>query len=323
MLNRGLVVVCDRAWSRDDVSIRSDDLEFTSQVYFNALQGALHRISDRVAVYESPKAFIDNIRSHRNDVVFTAIWSGRRSRNRKSLLPSICESYGISYVGADSYVQTVCQDKYLTKLLCSDYNIEIPRGRLIDSLSNLNELSLLDKYPVIVKPSMEGSSIGISDDSIADSLEDAILKTRRIIEDFHPLLVEEYVDGCEVSICLAGHSNDIFLCEAVELIVDGETDFHHQIWGLESKKGGKAKCDRRIVTNQIDESVLREAKRLFSDLGKVDYMRIDGRMYEGRFHLIELTPDCSLHPACFMAKAFEARGMNYDEMVEALASIGL
>lgn len=52
-------------------------------------------------------------------------------------------------------------------------------------------------------------------------------------------------------------------------------------------------------------------------------MRIDGRMYEGRFHLIELTPDCSLHPACFMAKAFEARGMNYDEMVEALASIGL
>ena len=54
MLNRGLVVVCDRAWSRDDVSIRSDDLEFTSQVYFNALQGALHRISDRVAVYESP-----------------------------------------------------------------------------------------------------------------------------------------------------------------------------------------------------------------------------------------------------------------------------
>lgn len=77
------------------------------------------------------------------------------------------------------------------------------------------------------------------------------------------------------------------------------------------------------MTNEIDESVLREAKRLFSDLGKVDYMRIDGRMYEGRFHLIELTPDCSLHPACFMAKAFEARGMNYDEMVETLASIGL
>ena len=50
--------------------------------------------------YNTLKEFIDNVRQHKHDLVFT-IYGGRRSGKRMALVPAICESYGIKFVGAD------------------------------------------------------------------------------------------------------------------------------------------------------------------------------------------------------------------------------
>ena len=321
-MNHGLVLVCDRIESRSGIDIHTNTLEYTSTTYFDALKESLCKISDSVSIYSSPKDFIDNIQMHSNDIVLSAIWSGTASRNRKSLVAAVCEAYGISYVGADAYVQSVCQDKALSKTLCADYAIEIPEGYLVEEKDRTDVLRLLH-YPVIIKPNLEGSSIGISNDSIADSYEEAVEKLGRIIPVFAPVLVEEYVDGREISICLAGSQDNVRICEAVQLIVDGKDDFHHEVWGFESKKGGASKCGRKIITDDINPDILDEALKIFTDLGKVDYMRIDGRLHEGRFHLIELTPDCSLHPDCFMSTAFKSNGYSYRGMVEELIDIAV
>ena len=44
-------------------------------------------------------------------------------------------------------------------------------------------------------------------------------------------------------------------------------------------------------------------------------MRIDGKILNDEFYLIEYTPDCSLHPECFMRKAFEKNNRTYAEML--------
>lgn len=321
-LNRNVVLICDRVKDREGINILSNNLEFTSNTYFSAISGALERNCPKVYYYESLDTFINNIKIHKNDIVISAIWSGTKSRNRKALIASICEAYNITYLGADAYVQSLCQDKQLCKSLFDKSIIKVPAGVLFEKESmclDFDSLHFLN-FPIIIKPNLEGSSIGISDESIADNHEQAIANINKIITDFSPVLAEEYIPGQEIAICCAGR-NSIELIEAVELRINDQNYFEHKIWGYESKKGGKSKVTRKVVTDQIPSEIIEASKELFLSLGKVDYMRIDGRLYNDNFYLIELTPDCSLHPECFMYEAFKHNGYSYDEMICALLNL--
>lgn len=318
--SHNVVLICDRVFNRDGINIYSDNLEFTSDTYYNAISTALKKCSPYAYFYEKPSDFMDNIYKHKDDIVVSAIWSGTKSRNRKSLIAAICEAHNIKYIGADAYVQSICQDKQLSKIFVESTCIKAPRGTLF-SPDHL-EFERLDflNFPIIIKPNLEGSSIGISDDSIADTKDKAIHYIKRIVNIFPSVLAEEYIPGREISICCVG-KNTIDLMEAVELQIDGKNYFVKQIWGFESKKGGQHKITRNVVTSQMPQSVLHAAKDIFLSLGKVDYMRIDGRLYQDQFYLIEFTPDCSLHPHCFMYEAFKHNGYSYNEMIAALVNL--
>lgn len=318
--NRNVVLICDRVNDRNGINILSDNLEFTSNTYFNALSNALEQICTYVYYYENLDSFIDHIQLHKNDIVISAIWSGTKSRNRKALIASICEAYGIAYLGADAYVQTICQDKQLSKKLLDDSIIKVPKGVLFEKGDNNYDLLDILKFPLIIKPNIEGSSIGISDKSIADNKEEAIHNINKIINNFSPVLAEEYIPGKEISICCAGNNN-IEIVEAVELQIDGNNYFGHSVWGYESKKGGKCEVTRKVITKNFPSDIIDAAKKLFLSLGKVDYMRIDGRLYNNDFYLIELTPDCSLHPQCFMYEAFKYNGYSYNDMIYILLNL--
>lgn len=319
MSKNNIVLICDLVENRNGVTINTNNLEFTSPRYFSTIMSSLREIAENVYHYEDPQDFIDNIDKHKNDIVISAIWSGTDSRNRKSLIPAICETYGIKYVGADAFVQNLCQDKALTKLYCKQYDICIPNGILVSKKTDIELLKTLN-YPVIIKPNAEGSSIGISDNSIADNFDDAAQKTLNVLNYFPQILVEEYVDGIEVAICCVGKPDQIELCEVVALEINGERFLKHQIWGYESKKCGASTVNRKVITKDTNENIIREAKKIFSSLGKVDYMRIDGRILNDKFYLIELTPDCSLHPDCFMFKAFAEQGLTYTDMMKTIIS---
>lgn len=313
-LSQNIVLICDRVQSREGINIFSNNLEFTSNTYFNAISTALEKNANKVYYYETLDQFLNNIYKHKKDIVISAIWSGTKSRNRKALIASICEAYDITYLGADTYVQSVCQDKQLCKSLLDNSIIKVPKGLLFEQNSKNYEALNFLKFPVIIKPNLEGSSIGISDNSISDTFAEAVANIDRIINNFSPILAEEYIPGREISICCVGR-NKIELIEAVELQIDNENYFEHRVWGYESKKGGSCNVSRKVVTSEIPIPIIEAAKELFLSLGKVDYMRIDGRLYNDNFYLIELTPDCSLHPDCFMYEAFKYNGYSYDEMI--------
>lgn len=309
----GIVLICDRVSSRKGVNIFTTNLEFTSDVYFNALHSAAKELTDKVTVYQSPSEFEKNIQKHIDDIIFTAIWSGELSRNRKAILPAICEANGLIYVGADAYVQSISQDKDLSKLHAQQFGMKSANGIRVTCEQDLDLLQTL-KYPVVVKPNFEGSSIGISDDSLKYTFNEAVELTKKLLPQFKCILVEEYIGGTEVAICIAGSAQEICLCEVVALQIDGNFE-GDRIWGYESKKCSKATIDREIITNSVSPQILDNAIRIFKSFGKVDYMRIDGKIFNNEFYLIEYTPDCSLHPDCFMRKAFAQNGLSYSDML--------
>ena len=222
MITRSLVFIADRITDHANATLESRSLEMLADTYFHQVQTALNKIAPSVTYYPSPDAFLDNITSHKNDIVLS-LWSGAHSRSRRAIVPSICEAYGIAYIGADPYIQTVCADKHLSKTLCSAYGIKTAEDVVLSSEYEFPMLRSL-QFPVVVKPNFEGS------------YSDAVTVCKRLLPHFKQLLVEEYIAGEEVSVCVAGVGQKLDAFQVVRVAVNNKTFFEHDILGAETKK---------------------------------------------------------------------------------------
>lgn len=311
-----LVLIADKYQPEEQIDITNAHLECANNEYFDDIYNVLSKISPNLIYYPSPIEFLDNIACHKSDVVIS-IWSGSSNINRKVFVPSICEAYGIRYLGADPYVQFTCQDKALSKYIAKQYGIDSAEGILIrseDELCNIDSLN----FPVIVKPNYEGGSIGISEKNVCFNASEACKLAKDLLNIFHEaVLIEEYLFGHEVCVTVAGKNGYIDVLEADEIIIQNK---EYPVFGYESKKAHKIKTIRRPATDLISEIDRMSFIKLFLNLGKVDVMRIDGKIQNGKFKLIELSPDIHLGKKASTAYAFLLAGYSYQQMFEKLIS---
>lgn len=316
MLTKNVVLIADRIATHKNANIFSKDLEVVDDTYFAPMYKAINEIAPSVKHYDSPQKFIDNISLHTNDVVLS-VWSGINSRNRRILVPAICESKNIAYVGADSYLQAICQDKDTSKLFARKYGISSPMGTLIYCKEDLNKLQDYH-YPIIIKPNFEGGSIGIFNRNLVDNFEDAIYLGKELMQSYCPLLVEEYIEGEEISYCIVGVQDKIDLFEAIRQYINGETFIKHAIMGAENKKLNDYEQLWDCVTDSVSDDYKNYLINFYNHLGKTELIRIDGRLNKNGFYLLELSTDVGLSPASTMTQAFESAGYSYQEMFEIL-----
>lgn len=311
-----IILIADRYEEEKNIDITNTFLECANDEYFHDIYTVLSEIDSNLIYYSSPAEFLNNITKHKNDIVIS-IWSGSSNLNRKIIVPSICEAYGIRYLGADPYVQFICQDKALAKYIAKQYGICSANSVLVRHESELNKIGKLN-FPVIVKPNYEGGSIGISDKSICFTETEAQKLTRTLLSFFHEaVLIEEYLTGHEVCVTIAGNNKNIDVLQADEIIVDNNA---YPVFGFESKKAHSVKTSRKPATKLISTVDRDHFVKLFTDLGKVDVMRIDGKIEHGEFKLIELSPDTHLGKSASTAYAFGLAGYTYRQMFELLIS---
>lgn len=321
MIDKELVFIADRVTDHKRPAHSDRNLEKLANGYFASMMNALNVIASSVTHYASPAEFMDHITKHSNSLVLS-LWSGEKSRNRRALVPSICEAYGIPYVGADSYIQTICADKHLAKVFCRQYGIETTSDVVISSSNDFPILKTL-KYPAVVKPNFEGGSIGILSKNLVDSCGEAMELCTQLLPHFQQLLVEEYVAGEELSVCIAGSGNHIDVFEVIRIVVDGRNFFSHEIYSAETKKGEAASIRREVISEHFPLEIHNRLLALYRGLGKVDMIRIDGRLNNGVFSVIELTPDCNLSPGSSMSLAFRHAGYTHEQMLQRLCENAL
>lgn len=276
-----------------------------------------------VKLYTDLGKFSKRILFHKNSIVFPMRW-GTTSRTAKGLIPSLCEAHGIKYVGADSYTQILCNDKYLSKMYARDFGFQVPRGLLVRKGQTVSEIQAAIKYltyPLVIKPNFGGGSSGISSDSIADSADAALELIQKLFEyNFSPVLAEEYVEGYEVSLLLVGNKFGVQYCDEIQLSINEESFFKHSLWGFETKKVDLFSA-HYVPSSYISASNMEKARQLFLSFEKADYLRIDGRINENGFFVIELSPDCYIGPESDFSVAFEQRGKSLSDFYRILVSL--
>lgn len=250
---------------------------------------------------------------HAGDVVLS-VFGGERSRNRMALVPAICESFGLRFIGPDVYGRVVCQDKEISKRLATQCGMATPWHRIVRSEVDLGRLGCVP-FPVVVKPNLEGSSIGISERClVGDSIQMFNIARELLLEFKQPVLIERFVGGREVCVNVIEAPAHMEVRFAEVRVTNSPRYFEDHLFGAELKAPWVG-LEVVPLDEEFAEEDTQAAIRLIEAIGHVGYCRIDGKLLDGRFHFLELTPDAWLDPEGAFALSFTRRGWSYPELL--------
>jgi D-alanine-D-alanine ligase len=192
---------------------------------------------------------------------------GFGGRARETWIPAILDVAGVPFVGGDAICLGIASDKHATKALAARLGIPTP-----DSVLVLDEADLASAafppFPLIVKPNLEGSSIGLTESSV---VRDAVALRARVRECLaiyrQPVLVERFIAGAEATVCLLGDPLEPF--GVVGVAIDGtgelgERFLHGALKGHIERTAGLVPSGLPPAT---EDALARHATRLARALG--------------------------------------------------------
>ncbi len=235
------------------------------------------------------------------DVAFIAL-HGRFGED--GTVQRMLEDAGIPYTGSGIKSSAAALDKVASKELFIKNSIPVPRHIvLIKGQSGIHNSGNFG-FPVVVKPHLEGSSIGLSIVRDKRSLQDAIDKA---FEYGDKVILEEYIDGRELTV---GILND----EALPVI---EIVPKNKVYDYDAKY--KDSATKYIVPAGIAKDVSEEARRLgimaHKALGCKSFSRVDMMMApSGEIFVLEVNTIPGMTERSLLPKAAQATGLRFGSL---------
>jgi D-alanine-D-alanine ligase len=229
---------------------------------------------------------------------------------------------GIPYTGSDPLTLAVTLDKDCAKRLVQSVGISVPRWQTLApnfDLAPFRKLGTLP-YTAIVKPAWEGSSKGIRGKCVVDTgaeLADAVESIRHAHR--QPILVEEYIQGEELTVGVLGNDNPTILGVLRVLPVKATERF---VYSLEVKRNWEQEV-RYESPPQLPSAHLgaveEAAKSAFQILGCRDVSRIDFRLRDGVPYFLEVNPLPGLNPETGdLVILSKKNGLTYERLIEGI-----
>lgn len=283
-----IVIISEEAELGNKLDIFSGSMEATSKVSLQHLRSTIEDLGYGCIHYPHPADLARNIDSHKDDLVFS-VWNGEASNSRVSIIPAVCETADISYIGADASTRAICNDKELSKSIARKLGFSVSPGLRLLSEQDFRIIESL-ALPVIVKPCTEGSSIGIDEDSVCWNNHDVKERTRLLWnKGFAHVYAEEFIAGREICICLMGNSDGPLYAKSVEIKLAKNPEYLiENPYSAEIKKGRFGRRQLDVLDDDLLPEEISYAKNAFNYFDKINLFRVDGRLSErGEFIFIE------------------------------------
>ncbi|MBN1548889.1 MAG: P1 family peptidase [Syntrophaceae bacterium] len=294
--------------------------ELLSEDDVDRLLTALRQLGYQVMPVEvsgSPHQMIDRLLESKPDLIFN-VAEGTDGPMREAIYPAIYTLLGLPFTGGGSSLLLVDLNKRLSEKILDIQGIPVPKGRLITPRKRKLPENLT--YPLIVKPNFEGSGMGIHQESVVHTPEEAGKLIKQLLEIYpNGLCVEEFVSGRELTVPMLelwpGH-----LLEIVEHVFTGEAGYN--IYDYERKKSGESEGTVQVIsppelTLQERDNVLAVADKVFRVMSCPDFGRVDIRLHEnGTPYFIEINALPRLQPDASMIISAKAKGLDYEEVVD-------
>lgn len=279
-----------------------------------AIRKALLKAGHHVTMIPATLDLLQEIRSIGNlDIIFNAC-TGITNKGQQANVVAMLELLGIPFIGSSLSTHIMGLHKHICKRVFSCFGIPTPNFQVYYDGSEAFDTTLM--FPLIIKPVHEGSSVGISQESVVFT-EDALMAGVNIIlHDFHqPALVEEFIIGREFTIGIMGNEDIVVL--PIEEAIYNASD----VYCVMTEEIKKADSLELVCPAEVDEESAERmrdyAKRIYRALECREYARVDVRMdAKGKLYFIDLNTLPGLKPNYSdFPNVAEKAGYSYDELI--------
>ncbi len=291
--------------------------ELDSIETIEAIESILKNAGHETVRLGGGKDFLLSILNTQVDIVFN-LAEGLGGRSREAHVPSVLELLGIPYTGSDPLTLSLTLDKGMTKRVVGSAGVLTPKFKVLSDLNSLNrDLGL--SYPLIIKPLWEGSSMGIRRDSRVENFTGLKKKLEWLINSYgEPALVEEFIEGEEVTVGVIGNENaHIIGMMMIKPRIGDQRDF---IYSLEVKRNWREEVEYisspPLSSHTLDE-LSRSALLAYKALTCRDIARLDFRIgVDGKPYFLEANPLPGLNPETGdLPIMIEKEGIPYAELI--------
>ena len=258
------------------------------------------------------------------DVVFPVLHG---SYGEDGTIQGLLEMLDLPYVGPSVMASSIAMDKEKTKILWKEAGLNVVPYVAIkkwewNNLTNREELlSFAEKdfkYPLFVKPSKTGSSVGTSKAQDRASL---ISSCEQAFKWDDKILIEKFIVAREIECSVTGN-------EEATCYTAGEIIPHHEFYDYEAKyvdaNGATLKIPADLedgMYKRIREIAGRAYEALeLSSLSRIDFLldKTDGTIYLNEVNTIPGFTSISMFP-----KLCEASGLPYKELISLLLNLAI
>jgi len=178
-----------------------DDLD--SEETIAAITAALESCGHQVTFMEGDASLLARLQEQRPDICFN-IAEGHFGDSREAQVPAILEMLRLPYTGSSVLTMALTLDKPMTKRVLSHHSLPTPPFQVFERISEALDPDLY--FPLFVKPSREGTGMGISAESIVNNEDQLRRQLGRLFDRYdQPVLAERFIEGREVTVGVVGN----------------------------------------------------------------------------------------------------------------------
>ena len=309
------------------LSDSEEEAEFDTEETVNALANAIERLGHRLERFEvsgPASRTVSRLEAYTPDLIFNTA-EGKRGRFREAFYPALFQELGFPYTGSDAYALAVTLDKQVTKLILKEHGILTPAWQFLQTIDDLRPQEL--EFPVIVKPNFEGSSKGITQESIVEGPAELLSKAASALAKYPAgVLVERFVAGKDVTVPLLENLENDFggVLAPVEYVLDLalRAGRKYEIYDYDLKTSHESAVSVRApaaIASCVAEEIRREAQKIFKivdcrDLGRIDFRLGD----DGKAYFLEVNALPSLEPGAGIYAAAALEGLHFDAVIDSV-----
>ncbi len=322
LVDRGVIPQEDPQFEKDEEST------VTEYHVIGALRHLGHDVT-ALGVGHDVVSVANTLTADKPNIVFNLTEQFRGDRKQDKNVAAVLEMLDIPFTGSNSTGLMLCRDKLLCKQLLSLHKIRVP-GFVPLPVGKRAHVPKALRYPLIVKPSFEDSSEGISNASVVAN-ENALNERAEFVHARwqQDAIAEEYIEGRELYVSILGNNRltvfPIRECSFNSGSGNGPQLATYRVkWDKEYREKhnitfGFPELDRKVV-----ENVNRVCKKVYRVLQILDYGRVDLRLtVDNKLVVLEANPNPDLAYGEEVAEAAEKAGLTYEELIERILRLAL
>jgi len=270
---------------------------------------ALKKKGYKVFQVDAKGNFLKKIKILKPHFIFNAL-HGKFGED--GFIQQILENLKMPYTHSGVISSSIAMDKVLSKFIFIKSKISTPKYFVLNQRSKLNIKNQIKKnklkFPLVFKPTNEGSSIGVSICKKYDQLIEIIRRNKK----YKDVMIEQYVPGQEIQVAVMGNKP----LGAIELRPK------RKFYDYKAKYSKSAKT-QHIMPAPISKKkyieVLKIAKKAHKKIGCRGITRSDFRFYKNKFYLLEINTQPGMTALSLVPEIARFKKISFENLVEWIA----